>query len=410
MNMINFLDTSAVLNGAMMLFDNVYISPLVISELEAIKTSDRSDKVKYLARQAVRDILANKEFTSKYIGARNTFKIDRFRRKHKFLTDINDHNIICEATLLNRFEPVTLITSDATMYLFAQQFEELQAFYFEPVDVDDSPNLYRGWNNYHPTSEEMALIYSNPEINVLKAKINEFCKIYEGTELKDVLFWNGERYRPLKYKEFKTVLGEKIAPKNLEQKMYLDLLQNNDIPVKICVSKFGTGKSYLALNYALYEVQTGKFDKIIFVKNNLEVKGAGRLAALPGNETQKMAPWLRQIEDHIGIQKYEEYLECGIIEPAHLSSLRGRDLKNCIILVDEAENLLDTNIQLLLGRVAENAEIIFCADVKQCDYSNPKQSGIPKMLNRLLDNKLVGFVQLQKTERSAVAALADLMD
>ena len=59
--MINFLDTSAVLNGAMMLFDNIYISPLVISELEAIKTSDKSDYLKYLARQAVRDILDNKE-------------------------------------------------------------------------------------------------------------------------------------------------------------------------------------------------------------------------------------------------------------------------------------------------------------------------------------------------------------
>ena len=121
-------------------------------------------------------------------------------------------------------------------------------------------------------------------------------------------------------------------------------------------------------------------------------------------------PWLRQIEDHVGIQEFETLIESGRIEPAHLSTLRGRDLKNCCILVDEAENLLDTNIQLLLGRVASGSEIIFCADVKQCDYQNKMQSGIPKMIQSLYGHKNFGMVKLLKTERSEVAAMADLMD
>ena len=136
------------------------------------------------------------------------------------------------------------------------------------------------------------------------------------------------------------------------------------MPVKLCIAKFGTGKSYLALNYAIHEVQSGRFDKIVFVKNNLEVKGAGKLGTLPGGEIEKQMPQLHQIEDHIGTEAFEEMINSGQIEPAHLSTLRGRDLKNCIILVDEAENLLTSNIQLLLGRVAKNTEIIFCADVK----------------------------------------------
>ena len=91
-------------------------------------------------------------------------------------------------------------------------------------------------------------------------------------------------------------------------------------------------------------------------------------------------PQLHQIEDHIGVDAFEQMLNSGQIEPAHLSTLRGRDLKNCIILVDEAENLLVSNIQLLLGRVAVNTEIIFCADVKQCDYKDEKMSGIPRLI------------------------------
>jgi predicted ribonuclease YlaK len=82
-------------------------------------------------------------------------------------------------------------------------------------------------------------------------------------------------------------LGERIKPRNIEQKMYLDLLQNCDIPIKLCIAKFGTGKSFLALSYALNAVNHGRFDKIIFVKNNLDVKGSGKLGTLPGGEIEK---------------------------------------------------------------------------------------------------------------------------
>jgi predicted ribonuclease YlaK len=100
----------------------------------------------------------------------------------------------------------------------------------------------------------------------------------------------------------------------------------------------------------------------------------------------------------------------GKIEPAHLSTLRGRDLKHSLILVDEAENLLISNIQLLLGRVAEGSQIIFCADIRQCDYKDEKMSGIPRLIERLAGNPLFGMVKLMKTERSKVAACADLLD
>ena len=407
--MINFLDTSAILAGAMDSFFNIYISPLVISELEKIKTDkNKDDNVKYTARLAVREIIQNENFKYTEFSEKEILKE---LHKYNFLSDINDHRILCEAILLSKkmHQMVHFVTSDGTLYLFAKQINNISSTFYVPKS-QELAEWYCGWRKCYPDMNELSDLYTTPTNNIFNCQTNEFAVIYEEEQIKDVIFWNGQKYRPLNYKEFTSVLGERIKPRNLEQKMYLDLLQNKDVPIKLCLAKFGTGKSFLSLNYALHEVQSGRFEKIIFVKNNLEVKGAGKLGTLPGDTVSKLYPWLLQIEDMIGIEKFEEYLENGQIEPAHLSSLRGRDLKNCCIVVDEAENLLTTNIQLLLGRVAENSEIIFCADVKQCDYYDEKMSGIPKMIERLYGKQLFGMVKLIKTERSKIAAMADLLD
>jgi len=408
--MINFLDTSAILAGGLDSFFNIYISPIVISELENIKTDrNKDDNTKFFARQVVREIIQSNEYSFTCFAQKDILKEIH---KHPFLTDINDHRILSEAILLSKKmrQPIHFVTSDGTLYLFAKQIKEITSTYYVPKDKELTER-YCGWRRCYPDMDTLSEIYTNPTANVFNCQNNEFIMIYnDNDELKDVMFWNGTKYRPLAYKEFTSVLGERIKPRNIEQKMYMDLLQNKDVPIKLCLAKFGTGKSFLALNYALHEMQTGRFDKIVFVKNNLEVKGAGKLGTLPGDTVSKLYPWLMQIEDMIGIEKFEEYLDNGQIEPAHLSSLRGRDLKNCCIVVDEAENLLTSNIQLLLGRVAEGSEIIFCADVKQCDYYDEKMSGIPKMIERLYGKSLFGMVKLLKTERSKVAAMADLLD
>lgn len=404
----SFLDTSAILNGALDQYKDAYISLLSLTELENIKTAyNKSEQIKYEARKAVRTIIDSEQICYNIYPQK---VINKLLKQFNFLNDINDHKIICEAEQLGKEvnSKILFLTSDGAQYLLAQWMPHLEAIFYNPEKKEMEE--YPGWKDCSPSEQELTTLYSMPHNNTLESNTNEFVKIYENGELKDVLFWTGTEYRNLKYKEFTTNLGERIKPRNLEQKMYLDLLQNKDIPVKLCIGKFGTGKSMLALNYALHEVQIGRFDKIIFVKNNLEVKGAGRLGTLPGGEIEKMAPWLRQIEDCIGPQAYEDMINNGQIEPAHLSSIRGRDLKNCIILVDEAENLLTSNIQLLLGRVAANTEIIFCADVKQCDYADEKMSGIPKLIERLKGNRLFGMIKLVKTERSEVAALADLLD
>lgn len=408
----HFADTSAILHqdGLINPSIDLAISPLTVSELEKIKDYDDNEKIRYKAREAVRSIMANDRIN---VIMPNNKKIDKLLNKYTFLSNINDHRILCAAELLaiEQDKNIIFITSDALQYLFAQQLPHLEPVYPMGEEIlAKNESDWAGWGKYYPNEKDMALLYSDPKMNILKCKTNEFAEIYEGVQLKDVLFWNGTEYRKLKYKDFVAPTGEHISPRNIEQKMYLDLLQNDEIPIKLCIGRFGTGKSMFAETWGTHQLQVGKYDKIVFVKNNLDVKGAGKLGILPGDEIDKQYPWLRQIEDHLGPQLFEQYLNEGRIEPAHLSTLRGRDLKNCLILVDEAENLLTTNIQLLLGRVAEGSQIIFCADVKQCDYKDQKMSGIPRLIGGLAGNPLFGMVKLIKSERSAVAGCADYLD
>ena len=409
----HWADTSALLHQDGLLNPQVKIaiSAITIQELEHIKNSDKeTEQIKFKAREAVRSILTSDKFE---IVMTDNRKIDKMLKKYPFLSNINDHRIICAAELyaIEEGRDMIFMTSDALQYLSALHIPHLMAVYPMGAEMHDKhEDTWAGWGKYYPNEQDMALLYQDPKINILKCKTNEFAEIYEGSQLKDILFWTGQEYRKIKYKDFTAPTGEHISPRNIEQKMYLDLLQNDEIPIKLCIGRFGTGKSMFAETWAAHQLQLGKYDKIVFVKNNLDVKGAGKLGILPGDEIDKQYPWLRQIEDHLGPQLFEQYLNEGKLEPAHLSTLRGRDLKHCLILVDEAENLLTTNIQLLLGRVGEGSQIIFCADVKQCDYKDTKMSGIPKLIEGLAGNPLFGMVKLLKSERSAVAACADALD
>lgn len=406
---VNFYDTSAL-----MLLDELYagltiVSPFVLTELEQIKTSkDKDEKQKFQARRATK-LLQKSGFKCANASLKTIKKITK---KYPFLLNINDHKILCEAIAEKekffKDDSFNFLTADLLLSYFGSQIPNLEIRFLEEKK---SQTEYFGWKEYCLSDDAFSSIYSKPTENILGAFTNEYCILKENEDVKDIVRWNGEKYCKLNYKTFKSLLGEKIEPRNREQKLYLDLLQNDKIPVKMCLGRFGSGKSMLALAYALNRIQKGDFDKIVFVKNNIEVKDAGRLGLLPGDELDKLKPYYAQIADHVGELQMEDLIAQNRIEPIHLGHIRGRDIKNSILIVDECENISRQHAQLLLGRISENSQIIFIGDKKQCDSFNiEKNSGIIALLEGLVGNSLFGMVNLIKSERSQVAALADLLD
>lgn len=203
-----------------------------------------------------------------------------------------------------------------------------------------------------------------------------------------------------------------MKPRNPQQYCAMDLLQNRNIPLKLITGNFGSGKTMACVVAALEFVEKGIFDKIIFVRNNVQVKDTDQLGALPGDEHQKLLPYLLPFGDHCGgVEGLQILIDQGKLEVIPLAFLRGRSIKNSIIYSMESENLLKEHIQLIMGRVDEGSELWMDGDIKQRDKSSfEKSKGLETMIEKLAGNKLFGYVHLIKSERSEIAQLADLLD
>lgn len=217
---------------------------------------------------------------------------------------------------------------------------------------------------------------------------------------------------PIPYPTLGSEFSGYMKPRNDQQYCAMNLLQNRSIPLKLITGNFGSGKTMMSVIAALEFVQKGIFDRIIFVRNNVQVKDTDPLGALPGTEHQKLLPYLMPFADHCGgIEGLQLWIDQGQLEVIPLAFLRGRSIRNSIIYSMESENLTKEHIQLIMGRVDEGSELWLDGDIKQRDKTSfEKSKGLETMVDRLAGNKLFGYVHLIKSERSEIAQLADLLD
>lgn len=159
-------------------------------------------------------------------------------------------------------------------------------------------------------------------------------------------------------------------------------------------------------------LEHNKFEKIVYVRNNIEVKNSKPIGYLPGSYNEKLLPFAMPLADHLGgVDGLSLMVSHGQIEIVHLGFIRGRDIKNSIIICSEAENLTKEHIQLLLGRVGEGSALWMNGDFKQCDAEIfERNSGLMVAVDKLKGHPRFGYVKLLKTERSETAAMADLLD
>lgn len=272
---------------------------------------------------------------------------------------------------------------------------------------------YRGFQEITSDDERLSTFYSDLTNNIFDCRQNEHIIVYDTDGVaKDFYRWDGTKYALVGYKVIKNDYTGNVRPRNPQQRLAIDMLYNQDITVKILVGKFGTGKDYLMSSVALDLVMQGKFDKIMWVRNNVEVKNSKPLGFLPGDAFDKLLPFAMPLADHVGGRDgLERLISNQQIEVEHLGFIRGRDIKNTIIMCSEAENMTKEHVQLLLGRVGEGSALWLNGDYKQTDHKVfTENNGLMIAVDRLKGHPKFGFVKLVKTERSETAAMADLLD
>lgn len=413
--MIRVYDTSALLDLSdnLVLDKDCYVSTLVIKELENIKTSySKDNEVKAKARQVVR-ILRQSNFAT---NTKNAAAIEKMVKKYiKLLPDNTDSRILLEAySLSNRKREVHFYTGDYTLYLFGTTIFNNDNF---TTHITGSITKKRFWDGYmiiEPTQEQWSRLYDtmNSE-NIFNLKVNEYAILTKDEKVSAICRWDGSNYVQLGYKTIKSSLLGHISPRNMEQKCYFDLLQNPNIPIVNCVGRVGSGKTFLATAVALDMIEAGYYDKLLYVRNNFGVEDTKDPGALPGDLEEKLRPFLGPLIDIVGDDMIvDQLISEGKVEQIHLGYLRGRSLKNCVVLVDESQNLTPSHIKMLISRMAENSKLIFCGDYSQADSKifRNQSNGLLKMNERLQNNKLYGQIRLNKIERSEVCKLADLID
>lgn len=213
------------------------------------------------------------------------------------------------------------------------------------------------------------------------------------------------------FPSFKSDFCGTIKPRNPEQYCAMDLLKS-DVPIKLLTGKFGSGKTILIINWALEAIQKNQFEKIVFIRNNVQVKDTDPLGALPNGIFDKTLPYVMPFADHCGgVEGLKMLIDSGKLEVIPLGFLRGRSIRNSILYSMESENLTKQHIQLIMGRVDEGTQLVMDGDFKQKDRTIFERSqGLETMVERLVGNEYFGYVNLKKSERSKVAQLADLLD
>lgn len=189
-----------------------------------------------------------------------------------------------------------------------------------------------------------------------------------------------------------------IYPKGQNQKKYLAELEKNDI--HFTIGPAGTGKTFLAVAYAVHRLKQKKIGKIFLVRPAVEA--GENLGFLPGTLLEKINPYLQPLYDALystlGIEATNDLIKNNVIEISALAYMRGRTLDNCLVILDEGQNTSCEQMKMFLTRLGYNSKAIITGDLTQIDLPNKVPSGMIQATNLLKNIEGIGISRLSAND------------
>ena len=202
-------------------------------------------------------------------------------------------------------------------------------------------------------------------------------------------------------KSFKQLIKtprKSVIARSEKQSDYIKALKENDVIMSL--GPAGTGKSFLAVSVGVSMLMEKKIERVLLSRPAVEA--GEKLGFLPGDMKEKVDPYLRPLYDALyelfGAEKIDKKIETGEIEIAPLAFMRGRTLKNCFAILDEAQNATETQIKMFLTRIGEKSKLVVNGDPSQIDLINKSQSGLIKSKNILKDLKEIKVVEFDHND------------
>jgi PhoH-like ATPase len=418
------LDTSVLLSDPRAFFrfaeHSVVIPVVVITELEGKR---HDPELGYFARQALRhlDELRVEHGRLDFpvpVGEGGTLRVELNNTDPTVLPSglrlgDNDSRILAVAlNLMSEGHDVTVVSKDLPMRVKASSLGIIAEEYLAEQAVDSG---WTGIASVNLTGDEMSDLYET-EIAVSEdaagLPVNTGLIIHSGR--------GSALGRVSGDGSFRLVRGDRdvfgLHGRSAEQRIAIDLLTDPGVGIVSLGGRAGTGKSALALCAGLEAVLERQQQRKIIVFRPLFAVGGQELGYLPGDQAEKMNPWGQAVFDTLGSvvssNVLEEVTERGILEVLPLTHIRGRSLHDAFVIVDEAQSLERNVLLTVLSRMGQNSRVVLTHDVAQRDNLRVgRHDGVASVIETLKGHELFGHVTLQRSERSAIAALVtDLLE
>ena len=439
MKKIYVLDTNVLLHDPNAVFafedNDVVIPAIVLEEIDSKKRN--ADEIGRNARYVSRllDGLRSKGRLHDGIrleqGGRLKVELNHkaFVRMQETFGEMTSDNRILAVALnyhleeqeKKRKKPVILVSKDTLVRIKADVLGITAQDYLTDR-VQNPSELYTGNVSIYVHPSVIDEFYSNRTLDIRALNVNFTFYPNEFVILKDEMgssksallrvSTDGKRLEPL-FHNSEPVWG--ITARNAQQRMALELLLNDDIPLVTLTGRAGTGKTLLTLAAGLMKVEDEhKYKKLLIAR---PVVPMGKdIGYLPGEKEEKLRPWMQPIYDNL------EYLfdtkkagdidkilaGLGSIQVEALTYIRGRSIPGQFIIIDEAQNLSRHEVKTIVSRVGEGSKIVLLGDPEQIDhpYLDATSNGLSCLVERFKTQALSGHVTLEKGERSHLAQMA----
>lgn len=468
MTKIYVLDTNVLLHDPNAIFrfeeNEVVIPHVVTSELDAKKT--RGDELGKNARHLNRYFgTLDKESLLNGVplksGGTLRFATHDESAIRSVLNPTNDDYIIATAQGLqsklkdDEDKKVILVTRDFNMMLRARlRGVDAESYHADDLNIENISELYKGWT-YIPVSDDIlnqyyllkeGALFSSAEFKSLVENVQFYPNQYV-VLVPDYVELTAEYLSSL-YDDVKTPVLKvrfdkqfkknlfylldiqenylreyKIFPENLHQKMALDMLFDEETKQKSLIGLAGSGKTLLALVASLIMTKKmERYDEIIITRPPVHTEY--NLGYLPGDEKEKMNPFLRGFQGNLRFilnqnaknakngqkktiktddVKFEEHN----MRPEAMSFMRGETTHRQIMIIDESQNASKHAMKTALTRIGEDSIVILLGDISQIDATivDATNNGLSHAAELMKDETIAAHVTLEKGERSALSEM-----